>query len=98
MSIALIARDPLRRFEDIPADFKSTTVHQLGEEPSIAKNLVEVVKDICRRHPSVEQGDIAIILLDKSNYIYDVVTQLKPLISESLGWGGTSNLRPGVMS
>lgn len=84
---ALISRDPLRRFEDIPADFKSTTIHQFTDGLSIAMNLVEVVKDIRRRHPSVEQGDIAIILLDKDNYIYDVITQLKPLIADTLGWG-----------
>lgn len=84
---ALISRDPLRRFEDIPPDFKSTTVHQLIDGLSIANNLVEVVKNIRHRHPSVEQGDIAIILLDKDNYIYDVIAQLKPLIEEGLGWG-----------
>lgn len=84
---ALISRDPLRRFEDIPADFKSTTVHQLVDGISIANNLVEVVKNIRSRHPTVEQGDIAIILLDKDNYIYDVIAQLKPLIEDELGWG-----------
>ncbi|MFP0197778.1 DEAD/DEAH box helicase [Pseudomonas sp. PHC1] len=84
---AQVSRDPLRRFEDIPADFKSTTVHQLVDGLSVANNLVEVVKNIRRRHPTVEQGDIAIILLDKDNYIYDVIAQLKPLIEEELGWG-----------
>jgi superfamily I DNA and RNA helicase len=84
---ALISRDPLRRFEDIPANFKSTKIHQLSVGKSIAQNLVEVVKLIISDHPSVEQGDIAIILLDKDNYIYDVITQLKFLIAEELGWG-----------
>ncbi|MHC8348776.1 DEAD/DEAH box helicase [Pseudomonas sp. RT4P38] len=84
---ALISRDPLRRFEDIPADFKSTTVHQFTDGLSIAKNLVQVVKDIRRRHPTVEQGDIAVILLDTASYIYDVIAQLKPLIAEEMGWG-----------
>lgn len=84
---ALISRDPLRRFEDIPADFRSTKVHQLSTGLSIASNLVEVVKDIRARHPTAEQGDIAIILLDKDSYIYDVIAQLKPMIATELGWG-----------
>lgn len=83
---ALISRDPLRRFEDIPADFKSTRIHQLSDGLTIAQNLVEVVKMIISNHPGVEPGDIAIILLDKDNYIYDVITQLKFKIAELLGW------------
>lgn len=83
---ALISRDPLRRFEDIPADFKSTRIHQMTDGLTIAQNLVEVVKLIISNHPSVEPGDIAIILLDKDNYIYEVITQLKIQITELLGW------------
>lgn len=83
---AIVSRDPLRRFEDIPPDFKSTTVQALREGVSIAEQLVGIVKAIIARHPSTKQGDVAIIFLDKDNYIYDVITQLKGVISEQLGW------------
>lgn len=83
---AIISRDPLRRFEDMPANFKSTSIHQLTAGMSTAENLIEIVKLIISNHPSVEPGDIAIILLDKDNYIYDVITQLKFLITEQFGW------------
>src|SRR5690606_20953687 len=72
---AKLSRDPLRRFEDIPPTFKSTVIHSLEEEAVIATQLIAVVKNIIDRHPSAKQGDIAIILLDKENYIYDVIAQ-----------------------
>jgi superfamily I DNA and RNA helicase len=83
---AIVSRDPLRRFEDIPPDFKSTTVQTLREGASIAEQLVDVVMAIIARHPSAQQGDVAIIFLDKDNYIYDVITQLKGVVAERLGW------------
>lgn len=83
---ALISRDPLRRFEDIPADFQSTKIHELTTGLSIAESILEVVKDIVHRHPTAGQGDIAVIFLDKDSYIYDIITQLKALISGFFGW------------
>jgi superfamily I DNA and RNA helicase len=83
---AVISRDPLRRFEDIPKDFKSTYLHSLDNQPSIAEAIMNTTKNIIGRHPTVRPGDIAVIMLDKDGYIYDVVSHLKVLISQELGW------------
>ncbi|AVJ26941.1 DEAD/DEAH box helicase [Achromobacter spanius] len=82
---AIVARDPLRRFEDIPQDFKSTTIHSLeGADPS--KALVQVIMDIRDQHPTAKQGDFAIIFIDSEKYIYDLVPALSNRILRDLGW------------
>lgn len=83
---AIVSRDPLRRFEDIPPDFKSTMIHQWRPNVSISDMLIDVVRTVLSRHPSTKQGDIAVIFLDRDNYIYDVISQLKCSIGERFGW------------
>lgn len=83
---AIVSRDPLRRFEDIPTNFRSTTLHELPRNGSISETIIGVIKDIVRRHPTAKQGDFAVILLDRDNYIYDVITRLKYAIAEEFEW------------
>lgn len=83
---ALLSRDPLRRFEDIPLDFQSTAIHQLERAQNIANSIIEIIKDIKNRYPSVQQGDIAVIYLDNDNYIYDSINELELNIGKSFGW------------
>lgn len=83
---ASISRDPLRRFEDIPADFISTKIHTIESENNVSDALIEVVKGIASRHQTVKQGDIAVIFLDKDNYIYDLIPDLKQKINSVFGW------------
>jgi superfamily I DNA and RNA helicase len=83
---AIISRDPLRRFEDIPADFESTKIQKLEVGESISSRLISTIRDIITRHPSTTQGDIAVIFLDKDNYIYDAITELKQAVTQHFGW------------
>lgn len=83
---ALISRDPLRRFEDIPSDFKSTAIHKLNTGVPIADELINIIKSIMTRHPSATQGDFAIIFLDRDSYIYDLIPKIKFAIGEKFGW------------
>ncbi|USD20201.1 ATP-binding domain-containing protein [Microbulbifer variabilis] len=83
---AHVSRDPLRRFEDIPNDFKSTTIQTLNAGKAISESLLEVVNGIKLRHPSVRQGDIAVIFLDRSNYIYNVIPELKLAVKNKFNW------------
>jgi len=83
---AKLSRDSLRRFEDIPENFKSTMVHTLTAGISIAEYIISVIKDLTIRYPSLQQGDIAVIFLDKHSYIYDCITELKIKINEKFGW------------
>jgi len=81
-----ISRDPLRRFEDIPDDYQSTILYKLEPGDSCSAKIVSVVMDIVRRNPTVKPGDIAVIFLDKDNYIYDVVSRLKADVFDQFGW------------
>lgn len=83
---ALISRDPLRRFEDIPDDFVSTKIHLLENFTDISREIIRVVGEIKTRHPTVQQGDIAVLFLDKSKYIYEVIPIVKQAIINSFGW------------
>ncbi|MEZ9495806.1 DEAD/DEAH box helicase, partial [Vibrio splendidus] len=83
---AIVSRDPLRRFEDIPNEFQSTSIHLVQEDASISNSIYNVVEQIKERHESVEPGDIAVLFLDKGKYIYNVIPELANTISNRLGW------------
>ncbi|HDL7924985.1 TPA: DEAD/DEAH box helicase, partial [Yersinia enterocolitica] len=81
-----LSRDPLRRFEDIPKDYKSTALHLLDQQDNGPAKIIDIIKDIRRRHPTLDQGDIAVIFLDTAGYIYDVIQSLKLKVKQELGW------------
>jgi len=83
---AHLSRDPLRRFEDIPLDYESTSLHVLDDEEEMSSKIISVIGDIKRRHPTTQQGDIAVIFIDRGSYIYDCIAQLKNNIRKQLGW------------
>ena len=83
---AIISRDPLRRFEDVPDSFKSTLLHKVLKKETIAESILRIVEDIRSRHETLEQGDIAVLFLDKQNYIYDVIPELNRIITDRFGW------------
>lgn len=81
-----LSRDPLRRFEDIPKDYKSTDLHLLEGTDNGPEKIIEIIKDIKSRNPSLEEGDIAVIFLDSGGYIYDYIQSLKSKVKQQLGW------------
>jgi superfamily I DNA and RNA helicase len=83
---AVLTRDLLRRFEDIPIDYKSTSVHILTDGVSITDHLISIIESLIETHPSLQPGDIAVIFLDKDSYIYDIITDLKIRINARFGW------------
>ncbi len=84
--MAVVNRDPLRRFEDIPNTYKSTSIHKVSGSSSYAESVFKIIEDIRSRNETVSQGDIAVIFVDKSNYIYDAIHELNNIISSRLGW------------
>ncbi|WOB50718.1 ATP-binding domain-containing protein [Xanthomonas hydrangeae] len=83
---AYLSRDPLRRFEDIPSGFRSTEIHQLPRNATISLEILGLIDQIRERHPTTEEGDIAVIFLDKDSYIYDVISELKVHVFRKFGW------------
>lgn len=84
---AIVSRDPLRRFEDIPDDFECTKIHTMDSQQGIAESIIQVIKQIHKCHTSVEPGDIAVLFLDRDQYIYDVIPELQQKIESQLDWG-----------
>jgi len=81
-----LSRDPLRRFEDIPQDFKSTSLHGVDGDDDLCNKFIEIINGIKTRHPTLTQGDVAVIFLDTERYIYDEVSKLVRKVKSSLGW------------
>lgn len=83
---AIVSRDPLRRFEDIPDDFKSTIIHERHQGVSIVDEIILVIQGICKRHPTAKPQDFAVIFLDKQEYVYNAVPLLKDAVKEKFAW------------
>lgn len=83
---AHLSRDPLRRFEDIPLNYESTILHVLNDEEDISSKIISTINNIKTRHPTTQQGDIAIIFIDRGSYIYEYISQLEYEIHSQLGW------------
>jgi superfamily I DNA and RNA helicase len=83
---ATVMRDSLNRFEDIPDNYECTKIHQVESLETMCDSIIKVIADIKTRHETVCQGDIAVLFLDKMNYIYDVIPELENKIYEKFGW------------
>lgn len=83
---AHLTRDPLRRFEDIPNNYPSTSLHMLEGDTDTSEKIIKIIQSIIERYPSVEQGDIAVIFIDTDNYIYDEIANLRLKIKSQYGW------------
>lgn len=81
-----LSKDPLRRFEDIPKDHKITDLHLLEDTDNGPDKIIDIIKSIQTRNPSLEAGDIAVIFLDTSNYIYDRIHLLESKVKKQFGW------------
>jgi superfamily I DNA and RNA helicase len=83
---AIVSRDPLRRFEDIPDQFRATSLTQVDDDNNIAESIFTIVEKIRAEHENVCPGDIAVLFLDTSKYIYNVIPELSYIVSDRLGW------------
>lgn len=78
-----LSREPIRRFEDLNTeDFKSTVI----QTSTKITNVINILKDIKEKHPTVKPEDVGIIILDDNNKIYDYIDKLSYTISNQLNW------------
>lgn len=84
---AIVSRDTLSRFEDIPEDYKSTSLHVVERGASISNSIIQVIERIVEQHDTVTPGDVAVLFLDKSSYIYDEISRLTNEVESRFGWG-----------
>jgi len=82
---AILSREPLRRFDEIPVDTPSTFIHQV-DNASIADTILAIVTNLRARFQSIQPGDIAVIYLDKAGYVYDSISELERKINNAFNW------------
>lgn len=78
-----LSRDSVRRFEDIE-EKQLMNMNLIQHEDQ--DQVVEIIRGIVRENPSVKADDIAVIMLDRSSYIYNYVDLLQFKIKSELGW------------
>ena len=78
-----LSRDSIRRFEDL----EETKISNMNIMKHINESqVIDILKRIKDDNPTVESNDIAIIMLDKDNYIYDYIDRLEFKIRTELKW------------
>ena len=83
---AIVSRDPLRRFEDIPDAFAPTTIHQVQPTETVTGSIIHIIEHLKNRHPTLSQGDIAILFIEQKKYIYNEIAQLSAEITRCFDW------------
>lgn len=79
----LLSRDSIRRFEDIEEkELDNMNILQHSNSDQV----VDIIDHIIERNPTVEPSDIAVIMLDKDNYIYDYIDTLEFKIKSKFRW------------
>src|SRR5690606_22449806 len=66
--------------------YESTAIHVVEHDKTAADTLLKIIDDIREKHPTAAQGDFALIFVDKANYIYDAISEVKRKIIEKYGW------------
>lgn len=89
-----VRRDPIRRFEDIEeaSNVESIAVIEMSNSDNsiIVENIINQIHSIKSSNDSVCPEDIGIILMDQSDYIYELATKLRIEVSRVFNW--TSNI------
>ena len=78
-----LSRDSVRRFEDIEEKqlMNMNLIQHIDQD-----QVVDLIRGIVKDNPTVKADDIAVIMLDRSKYIYNYVDLLQFKIKSELGW------------
>lgn len=78
-----LTREPIRRFENLDLE----EIESVVILPSaLVNNVIKVLKEIQKANSTVTPNDIAIIILDDNNLIYDYIDKLCYTIPQQLHW------------
>jgi len=78
-----LSREPIRRFEDVSADFNSL---KIIETPRLYKDILNLISKLKEEFSNVEASDIAIIFIDNDNYVYDAAPVIGEELKRRYGW------------
>ena len=78
-----LSREPLRRFEDVNIDeFKSVEI----KESIHVDKVIDIIEELKKEDNNISPNDIAIILLDDNNEIYEYIDILSSSLNSKFGW------------
>ena len=78
-------RESIRRFEDLEVEDTPSMILQ-NNTTDITGAIRSIIQGIIRNNPTVQPEDIAIILLDRNNYIYDLANELEFDLMNNFSW------------
>jgi len=84
-----LAREPLRRFEDLEQEsISSVSIVRTGERTSNNEvdSIVKILRKIREANPTVLPSDIGIIFIERSTQTYSTADSLERVIPRELGW------------
>ena len=81
----VLRREPVRRFVDIPSDYKSVVIRK-STEALVVKHICQLIEEIKANNPTVEVSDICIIMLDTDQDTYSIVNRLELVLYDKFGW------------
>ncbi|WP_122080947.1 DEAD/DEAH box helicase [Vibrio coralliirubri] len=84
-----LTREPLRRFADIvDADHSSVDIVPTSaiDNEDAEKKILDIIRDIQVKHPTVTVDDIGVIFIDRGDYIYKTADKLYFSVKKEFGW------------
>ncbi len=81
-----LSRSPLRKFTELDkSDVESVSlVPYTGKD--FAKNLVSTISDIKEKHPTVKPDDIAIVVIDRGQDYFTLMSNISVRLSNEFDW------------
>lgn len=78
-----LSRESIRRFEDLEeTSITNMNILQIHDESKV----IDIIREIKKKNPTIEPDDIAIIMLDDSDYIYQYIDELEIKINKIFNW------------
>ncbi|AFU67755.1 DNA/RNA helicase I, putative [Psychroflexus torquis ATCC 700755] len=78
-----LSREPIRRFEELNIENFNSTIIQNSTKVS---DVINILNQIKKDHPTVKPEDVGIIILDDNNKIYDYIDKISYAIFNELNW------------
>lgn len=87
-SLYRLAREPLRRFEDIDNNVPSVILEPVSGVflDAAAASIVTAIRQLAQEHPTLQPDDVGIIILDRNDAAFPLADKLSILVRRELGW------------
>jgi superfamily I DNA and RNA helicase len=84
-----LTREPLRRFEDLLEEGINSieiVMTQRDRQEDSETKIIDIIRNIADRYPTVTPDDIGVIFIDNVSYAYSAADRLEQSIPREFGW------------